>query len=658
MKIRIYILGILFFLCSAAYGQYEQYLEMVEPYLSEPIESGFFYFNTPNNLQPGYLYQLYRQSAPDLNNNMIVTNYHKDNIIGFSHYKYQQTYMNIPIEGAGCIEHYTPDGSLSFINAKVADSIKESHIPRLSGKEALELLSKEINEKEVVFAWEDREWVQQMKLDNDGDVTALFPSTKLIWAIDEMKDVQMIIPGHRYKLAYEIPVTYIYPNLETIVYYVDANNGSILKHRSTLHNDGPAKIYNYGVKTIDNQWSGGFVQKYILKTNDNGRYIHTKKPNNINSAWWTISDVTDADDVWVDFDMKETSTHYHTSNSWDFFYIYFGRYGQDNAGKKVRVKTQWSVHNAYFQPFNSYNELAFGYTDFGGYFGEEPSVVGHEYTHGVIYHTANLAYEFESGALNESFADIFGTVIQAKMLDGGYTDWILGNHVPISVLMSRSLKDPKSRGQNYGGNVGQPDTYGGTFWYMGDYNFDRGGVHVNSGVQNKWFYLLTDGDSGYNDHNDYYDVTGIGMDKSIKITYLALTSFLLSSSQYKDSREATIKAARLIFGDCSYEHISTANAWYAVGVGNQYDCEPVSVGVEKELNFEVFPNPTKNSITIAMPDIIASTISIYDITGRLIGNVDSSQNLIEYDVSHLRSGIYIIRFEFENSSFTKKLIIE
>lgn len=356
--------------------------------------------------------------------------------------------------------------------------------------------------------------------------------------------------------------------------------------------------------------------------------------------------------------MKETSTHCHTSNSWDFFYNYFGRYGQDNAGKKVRVKTQWSVHNAYFQPFNSYNELAFGYTDFGGYFGEEPSVVGHEYTHGVIYHTANLAYEFESGALNESFADIFGTVIQAKMLDGGYTDWILGNHVPISVLMSRSLKDPKSRGQNYGGNVGQPDTYGGTFWYMGDYNFDRGGVHVNSGVQNKWFYLLTDGDSGYNDHNDYYDVTGIGMDKSIKITYLALTSFLLSSSQYKDSREATIKAARLIFGDCSYEHISTANAWYAVGVGNQYDCEPVSVGVEKELNFEVFPNPTKNSITIAMPDIIASTISIYDITGRLIGNVDSSQNLIEYDVSHLRSGIYIIRFEFENSSFTKKLIIE
>ena len=122
----------------------------------------------------------------------------------------------------------------------------------------MELLSKEINEKEVVFAWEDREWVQQMKLDNDGDVTALFPSTKLIWAIDEMKDVQMIIPGHRYKLAYEIPVTYIYPNLETIVYYVDANNGSILKHRSTLHNDGPAKIYNYGVKTIDNQWSGGF----------------------------------------------------------------------------------------------------------------------------------------------------------------------------------------------------------------------------------------------------------------------------------------------------------------------------------------------------------------------------------------------------------------
>lgn len=659
MKIRNFIIGMFLFMSSIVYGQYEQYLDMVEPYLSEPIESGFFYFNTPNNFQPGVLYQLYRQSAPDLNNNMVLIDYHIDSLIGYSHYKYQQTFMDIPIEGAGCIEHYSTDGSLDFINAKVADSIKENHIPKIHPKEIIEILLKKISDGRKVFAWQDEDWEKQIKLDNEDDDASWYPTAELIWAIDELRDVQMIIPGDRYKLAYKIPVTYIYPTNETIIYFVDANSGMILKERSTACNNGPAEIYGYGTKIIDTRWKGGFTQKFILHTNDNGRNIHTKKPNNPTSAWWTISNVKDADDIWGNADMKETSTHYHASNSWDYFKHYFGRNGQDNSGKGIRIKTQLNEQNARFRPEGQYNELWFGFTDLGGYFGEEPSVVGHEYSHGVIYHTSNLAYEFESGALNESFADIFGTVIQAKMLDGGYTDWILGNHVPISNKMSRSLKDPKSRGTHQGGDVGQPDTYGGEYYYSGNnYNFDAGGVHVNSGVQNKWFYLLTDGDYDYNDNDDYYNITGIGMDKAVKIAYLASTSFMLSSSQFSDSRQATIKAAKQLYGDCSQEHKSTANAWYAVGVGDYYNCTPASVEKYDEVNFNIYPNPTDKEITIEMPDKVASSIVIYDVSGQMVDEIEGNNSVIYHDVSKLSSGLYLIKFDFENSSTTKKLIIK
>src|SRR5690554_7167886 len=145
MKSKILILFTLL-VSNFGFGQYQQYINMVTPYLNDSIRSGFFYFTTPNNFQPGNLYLLYRQNAPDLNNNMVLTDSHIDSLVGFTHYKYQQTYMNIPIEGAGCIEHFDTNGSLSFINAKVADSIKKSHKPALSKEEALKFLFEQIKE--------------------------------------------------------------------------------------------------------------------------------------------------------------------------------------------------------------------------------------------------------------------------------------------------------------------------------------------------------------------------------------------------------------------------------------------------------------------------------------------------------------------------------
>jgi hypothetical protein len=88
MKSKILIL-ITLFVSSFSFGQYQQYINMVTPYLNDSIKSGFFYFTTPNNFQPGFLYESYRQSAPDLNNNMVITDSHVDSLVGFTHHKYQ-----------------------------------------------------------------------------------------------------------------------------------------------------------------------------------------------------------------------------------------------------------------------------------------------------------------------------------------------------------------------------------------------------------------------------------------------------------------------------------------------------------------------------------------------------------------------------------------
>lgn len=471
---------------NLSFGQYQQYEQYITPFLSDSIQSGYFYLNQPNNIQAGQLYQTYRMNAPDLNNNMVLIDMHVDSLVGLTHYKYEQTYMDIPIEGAGCIEHYNTDGSLLFLNGKFADSIKRSHKPKFDEETAIRILVKELSRnEEIQFAWEDSDWEQQIRLDEADSNATWFPEAELVWAIDTMKNMQVVIPGSRYSLAYKISVSTLNP-FETKIYYLNAQNGTIVKVKSTQIHDGPADIHGYGSKVIDTRWKGGFTQAHILHANDDTRDIHTKKCDDC--VWWLTSNIKSSNDNWGGTYLTETSTHYHVSNSWDYFYNTFGKKGIDGSGSELRVKTQDERVGAWYEPSTTPRELVFGKSTAGWDFGMEPSIVGHEFTHGITEHTANLATSGESGALNESFSDIFGTVIQAVMLDNGSTDWVVGSHV--SGLSVRSLKKPE--------DFNHPDTYQGYYW-----DFDLIYPHVNGGVQNKWFFVLANGDSDWNDLNNY-----------------------------------------------------------------------------------------------------------------------------------------------------------
>ncbi|MBN1982400.1 MAG: M4 family metallopeptidase [Chitinivibrionales bacterium] len=249
-----------------------------------------------------------------------------------------------------------------------------------------------------------------------------------------------------------------------------------------------------------------------------------------------------------------------TAQSWTTTVLKRKSIDDNNLLVKACVHEGTDYVNAFWDPDTK--ELHFGD---GDYKTASPltvlDVVSHEYMHGITQFTSNLVYEYESGALNESYSDITGTVIEFySQPDGrdayphgidGKSDWLCGEDCWLVDDALRDMRDPK--------RYGQPSFYLGENWYSG--SNDNGGVHANSGVQNFAFYLLSDGGSGIND-NHPYAITGIGIEKASAIALYANMYLLTPSSQYRDSRDAWIVAANIL----GYDTMVVRDVWTAVGL--------------------------------------------------------------------------------------------
>ena len=169
-------------------------------------------------------------------------------------------------------------------------------------------------------------------------------------------------------------------------------------------------------------------------------------------------------------------------------------------------------------------------------------VMGHEFTHGIVSHTSELAHTDEPGALNESFADFFG-----KMVDPG-VDWNIGSKLFMKGAPRKSIRNmanPKETDQpdNY-----ENKRYKGEFCSM--FN-DYCGVHVNAGIPNKAAVLT---------------VEKIGRPKAQAIYYKALTELMRSTSNFKDTKAQLVRACRLLYGQSDTACGAIKSAWDAVGV--------------------------------------------------------------------------------------------
>lgn len=185
-------------------------------------------------------------------------------------------------------------------------------------------------------------------------------------------------------------------------------------------------------------------------------------------------------------------------------------------------------------------------------------VMAHELTHGVTQYTAGLLYRKQSGALNESMSDVFGSLVKQYSLgqDAHDADWLIGAGILGSALTGQALRSMADPGTAYDGDP-QPAT-------MADYvdlpddddpRHDSGGVHINSGIPNHAFYLLATALGG-----NAWEAPG-------RIWYDTLTTRLRPTSQFADAAEATGASAAALYGEGSPEHQAVQQAWKQVGVG-------------------------------------------------------------------------------------------
>lgn len=268
--------------------------------------------------------------------------------------------------------------------------------------------------------------------------------------------------------------------------------------------------------------------------------------------------------------------HWGVEQTYDYYKNVHNRDSYDDQGGKIISYVHFAV--GWPNAFWSNNSLKLGDGDgVNTTHRTYLNVISHEITHGVINENGGggLKYQGESGALSESFADIFGTAVE-HFAKPATADWLHGEEgslIPGEYV--RSMADPRAKEQ--------PDTYGlnDSYWANPlDTMVDFGGVHINSGVQNYWFYLLSEGDSGVNENGYAYIVDGIGLQKAEQIAYRNLTQYISASvsSTYVDSRMGSIMAAEDLYGAGSPEVLAVQKAWAAVGVGT-FDPGPTCMGL-------------------------------------------------------------------------------
>jgi len=343
--------------------------------------------------------------------------------------------------------------------------------------------------------------------------------------------------------------------------YIDAQNGKKLASWSTDETvDGTGTGIIDGTVTLSTtQTADGFTMVDPLRGNNETH--NGKAPK--------APIFTDADNVWGDGTQANAQSagvdaHFGISETWDYYKNVHGRNGIGDDGVGARS----FVHDgAYVNASWSDNCFCMRYGDGDGVTFRPLvalDVAGHEMSHGVTSRTADLRYSGESGGLNESTSDIFGTAVEffsGNANDVG--DYVIGEEV-------FNNYDPVN---NFIRRMDQPSLDGAS----ADYWFPRVGhlnVHLSSGVGNHWFYLLSEGSGAKTINGISYNsptangvtVTGVTRAGAEKIWYRTLTTYLTSRSNYADARAGSIQAAIDLYGASSAEAAAVANAWTAVNV--------------------------------------------------------------------------------------------
>ncbi len=498
--------------------------------------------------------------------------------LGYLHTKYQLHYKNVPVDNAIIIVH-SKNGKVISINGDLNVIQNPVNTVTINESRALQFALNKVNAK--VYKWQNKAEEQHMREALGKPDFSYAPKGDLILYTN-----QTITQKPTVSYAYKFNI-YAQEPLYRANVIVDAQSGKILDEQNLICTADVSatvvtKYSGTQTVTVDNN----AANSYRLRETARGLGIETY--NMQNTTTYSATDFTNSTTNWsaVNTDQAARDAHWGAEKTYDYYLADHGINSIDNAGYKLLSYVHYS--NNYNNAFWDGTRMTYGDGN-GTTFTilTALDVCGHEITHGLVSNTANLG-NGEAGALNEGFADIFGTTIEHFARPTQW-DWKIGADITPGGNGLRNMSNPNL--------LGQPDTYMGTNWDAG------GEVHKNNGPCIYWYYLLNQGGSGTNDNNNAYNVAGLGWTTAANIAYRALTVYFTPTTNYAAARTAAIQAAKDLYGNCSNEVVQTTNAWYAVGVGPAYSNVITSNFVANSTSFCSLPaninfnNTTTNGIT-------------------------------------------------------------
>lgn len=530
--------------------------------------------------------------------------------LGFAHVRFEQVYDGIPVWGRDLYVHFNTSGEVYAINGAYEPTPHEINREfNLDAADAHGIVVSDLQSRDRWAPVPD-EAASMLGLDAVESELIYFP----------LADGSM-------RPAYEVS---LHPNLiEWYTYIIDAKDGSILnriQRHCTLHYDptaSPAEIRFDESAIFDTSptLSGtfhdaqatdlnGVVQRFRAYRHSNNVYYKIWDLPNYSAAGSTMPNepaggavtisannkdleqsvellhVTSSDNTWSD--RVAVSAHTNMRVAYDYFRDTHGRKAiDDNDQSLISIihitENGQQVDNAFWNGRvmiygngrEVFKPLA-GSLDTGG----------HEMSHGVIQHTANLIYQFQPGALNESFADVFGVLIDPDNMLLGETIMLPGKGIALRDLL----------------NPNNPQVFSPQPAHMRDFrelslDQDNGGVHVNSGIPNRAAALI---------------MQAIGHGKTGDIYYRALSRYLTRNSEFVDARNAVEQATKDLYGEGA-ELNAVRSAFDAVGInsgtgdGGSGPTVPVLVGGQSIITF-MMTDGRIGTADVTSPDNISSAL--------------------------------------------------
>jgi bacillolysin len=458
--------------------------------------------------------------------------------LGMTHVRFHQSVNGVNVEGAEVIVHFNSDHEVISVNGRMNQTVIDGTVDTtaaLSSDEALGVSLSSVNAPEEL---------------------TYEPTAELVVYPFEGQN----------RTAYKVNVNFMGDEPGNWFVFVDAKTGEVIdKYNGLMHADEMKTQKGAGkgvhgdhrelhITQVKDPKSGTkFALADYSHANLGGIVTYDAKNDNTSSNDTVY--VGDSAAFISDYDRAAVDAHYNSEKVYDYFLNEHGRNSLDGKGMAIISKVHYG---------NNYNNASWNgrwmtYGDGDGKFMISLSagldVAAHEMTHGVITHSANLVYRNQSGALNESFADIFGALVDDS-------DWEMGEDIMApeakasGVTVLRSLSNPNSvivsneQRRSYSTNGGVYPDHMDEFYHMPT-SVDGGGVHVNSSITNHAAYLIGQ---------------ELGREKLGKIYYRALTVYLTPNSDFSDARQAVVQSAIDLYGEGSVEEAAAKAGFDAVGI--------------------------------------------------------------------------------------------